>query len=106
MTTTLTPAQIERNRKGGFALNRPDQLAMRLARLWPTADPDEKERALDLIRPLVMPDSQREALFAILAPRAVIGAGKCDRCHGDVASLFHTKDLDEVCAACLSGVGR
>jgi hypothetical protein len=89
----LSEAQIERNRKGGFALHHPVNLALRLARAWPRAD--ESEQAI--IRAALQP------LLPTLAHAGDLGDGQCDRCHSRVKSLFYAENLDKVCAAC---VGR
>jgi hypothetical protein len=53
----LTPAQVEARRKGAQAVNRPDTMAMRLARAWPTIDDGERARIAALLRPLVAPEA-------------------------------------------------
>jgi hypothetical protein len=56
MAATLSPEQIEARRKGARTINRPDALAIRLARSWPTIDETERKRVIALLRPLVAPE--------------------------------------------------
>jgi hypothetical protein len=54
VTTTLTPAQIERNRKGGRVLHSPEMLAKRLSRAWPELDDRQREAIAAALGPLVL----------------------------------------------------
>lgn len=54
MATTLTPAQIERNRKGGRALNSPELLALRISRAWSDMDDRQREVVGGILGTLVM----------------------------------------------------
>jgi hypothetical protein len=55
VTTTLTPAQIERNRKGGRVLHSPEMLALRLSRAWPELDDRTREVVGAILGPLIRP---------------------------------------------------
>jgi hypothetical protein len=57
---SMSEAQIEARRKSGRAINSPDGMALRMARMWPTIDPVERERVVSLLRPLVAPELEPE----------------------------------------------
>jgi hypothetical protein len=99
--TAMSPAQTERNRKGGRALHSPDTLAKRLSRAWPELDDRTREAVGAILGPLVSQPADQHV--ARLIPGADLGPGACDKCDAQVEHLFHDAEIYQVCAKCLGG---